>query len=105
MVTLSKRLAARFKAAVSWQGFGDDLHTPVSTPKGNWVVKVRMTTEGSKGNVHRYYVAITTPDGKKLKAPGGSMRLQEDAKKEANIWVKDLKKNGDVKLVGWTSDT
>lgn len=102
MVNSSKRLVARFKAAFAWSGVGDDLHITVDGPKGKWVVKVKMTTEDH--DIHRYYVAIVTPDGKKLKAPGNDFRTQEPAKKEADIWVKDLKKNGEVKLTGWKPD-
>jgi hypothetical protein len=98
----SKHLVARYKAAYSWSGVGDDLHTTVDSPKGKWVVKVKMTTEAH--DIHRYYVALETPDGKKLKAPGGSHRTQEVAKKDANIWVKDLKNKGEVKLIGWKPD-
>lgn len=101
MVT-SERLVARYKAAYAWSGVGDDLHIAVETPKGKWIVKVRMTT--GDHNIHRYYVAVVTPDGKKLKAPGGDFRTQDPAKKEADIWVKDLKKSGDIKLVGWKPD-
>jgi hypothetical protein len=103
MVNSSKRIVARYKAAFAWSGVGDDLHITVDSPKGKWVVRVNMTT--GDHNIHRYYVGIETPDGKKLKAPGGDFRTQDAAKKEADIWVKDLKKNGTVSLTGWKSDS
>ncbi len=98
----SKRLVARFKAAFAWSGVGDNLHITVDSAKGKWVMKVKMTT--GDHDVHRYYVAVETPDGKKLKAPGGDFRTQDQAKKEADIWVKDLKSSGVIKLVGWKPD-
>jgi hypothetical protein len=102
MVNSKQRLVVRYKAAFAWSGVGDDLHLAVETPKGKWVMKVRMST--GDHDIHRYYVAVITPDGKKLRAPGGDFRTQEPAKKEADIWVKDLKKVGDIKLVGWKPD-
>ncbi len=98
----ARRLVARFKEAFAWSGVGDDLHITIDSKKGKWVVKVKMRV--LPHDIHKFYVAVVTPDGKKLKAPGGDFRLQEQAKREADIWVKDLKKNGDIKLVGWKPD-
>lgn len=97
-----RNIVARYKAAFAWSGVGDDLHITVETPKGKWIVKVKMTT--GDHDIHRYYVAVETPEGKKLKAPGGDYRTQDKAKTEADIWVKDLKKNNTLKLVGWKSE-
>lgn len=100
----AKTVVARFKAA--WSSAGDDEYVTVDSPKGKWVVRVKMQTQ--EHDVHRFYVAIEVPAGvdggaKKLKAPG-TYRTKPEAKKEADIWVKDLKKNGTVKLTGWKPD-
>jgi hypothetical protein len=98
----TRNLVARYKQAYSWSGVGDDLHITVDSSKGKWVVKVRMRV--LPHDIHKFYVAVVTPDGKKLKAPGGDFRTQEQAKKDADIWVKDLKKNGQISLTGWQPD-
>lgn len=101
----AKTIVARYKAA-NYEPSAEDEYFVVETPKGKWVVRVK--TKVMDHDVHRFYVAIDVPAGvdggaKKLKAPG-TYRTKAEAKKEANIWVKDLKKNGTVKLTGWKPD-
>jgi hypothetical protein len=103
MVTSTQRLVTRYKNA-GWTGVGDDLHQAIDTAIGKWVVFVKMTTGDHQ--IHRYYVGVTVPEdapggSQTLKAPGGDYRTQAEAKKEADIWVRDLKKNGRINLTGW----
>lgn len=100
----AKTVVARFKAA--WSGSGDDEYVTVDSPKGKWIVRVKMQV--LEHDIHRFYIGIEVPSGveggaKKLKSPS-TFRTKEQAKTEASIWVKDLKKNGNVRLTGWKPD-
>jgi hypothetical protein len=98
----AKNVVARFKQAFNWVGVGDDQHIVVDTKNGKWIVKVRLKT--FPHNITKFYVAIQKPDETQLRGPK-DYRLREEAIKEANIWVRDLKKNGTANLVGWKPDT
>jgi len=98
----TSNVVQRFKLARSnWQGVGEDEHVNVDGKNGKWTFTIKAEEWGHK-DFHVFRLNARTPSGDTYQLNRAKpYRTRQEAKQEAEFWIKDIKVKGDFPLSGW----